>query len=356
MHSFHIIGSRRLGGAESFFMRLVGALDARPDHRASAIVRPGSGVERELAGRVALHPVAMRGRWDLPSRWAVSRLVRRQRPDIVQTYMTRATVTTHLPPGRGTVHVARLGGFYKIARFTHAHAWVGNTRAICDYLIEGGMAPERVFYIGNFVEPPEPLPPGALDALHKELSIPPGARVILALGRMVEKKGFQDLLPAFAALPAETAGRPNHLLLVGDGPLRGELEAQAGSLGIAGRVHWAGWQTRTSPYYQLADLFVCPSRHEPLGNVILEAWNHRLPVLSTASHGALELIEEGTNGLLVPCGDVAALTGAMEELLRCDQARLAALGEAGWRRVEADYRPEVVVGAYLDLYRKLLGR
>lgn len=349
--SIHIIGSRLLGGAESFYMRLVKALGEHDP--VMAVNRADSLVARELEGVVPQFHTGMSGRWDLLSRYRIGRLVAQQRPEIVQSYMTRATVLTHIKPGRGTVHVARLGGFYKIKRFAHAHAWIGNTRSLCDYLVQGGLPAERVFYIGNFVERPAAPDPQQLRQLRQQLGLPEETRVVVALGRMVGKKGFQDLLAAFARLDATIHGRPLHLLLVGDGPLRGELERQAQELKLGGRLHWAGWQTQTSPYYHLADLFVCPSRHEPLGNVILEAWSHRLPVLSTASHGAIELIEDGVNGVLAPCNQPQALAAAMAELLQGDEAVLARLAQQGYATVEASYRPEAVVQAYRELYQQL---
>jgi glycosyltransferase involved in cell wall biosynthesis len=349
--SIHIIGSRLLGGAESFYMRLVRALHEQGP--TLAVNRSDSLVARELAGDVEQFHTAMSSQWDLLSRRRISRLIQQQRPDIVQTYMTRATVLTHIKPGRGTVHVARLGGFYKIRRFAHAHAWVGNTHGICDYLVRGGLPAERVFYIGNFVDRPAPVEPSQQCQLRRQLGLPDDALVVVALGRMVAKKGFQDLLPAFARVAPTVHDRPVHLLLVGDGPLRAELERQAHDLGLDERVHWAGWQTDTSPYYYLADLFVCPSRHEPLGNVILEAWSHRLPVLSTASHGAVELIEDGVNGVLTSCEDIPALAEQLVLLLRAGANTLEPLAHQGYASIEAAYRPEAVVRAYAELYQQL---
>lgn len=352
--SIHIIGSRLLGGAESFYMRLVKALAEHGE--VTAVTRANSLVARELEGVVSQFHTGMSSSLDLLSRYRIGRLVKEQRPDIVQTYMTRATVLTHIKPGRGTVHIARLGGFYKAKRFAHAHAWIGNTRAICDFLIQEGLPAERVFYIGNFVDRPVAPDPQQQRQLRQQLGLPEDARVVVALGRMVGKKGFQDLLAAFARLDTTIHGRPLHLLLVGDGPLRGELERQAEELKLGGRVHWAGWQTQTSPYYYLADLFVCPSRHEPLGNVILEAWSHRLPVLSTASHGAIELIEEGINGVLAPCEQPEALAARMAELLTADESVLTRLAQQGHASIEAGYRPEAVVQAYEELYQQLCKR
>ena len=71
------------------------------------------------------------------------------------------------------------------------------------------------------------------------------------------------------------------LVIVGDGPLNAPLRSYADQLGIGQQVRWAGWQLDPHPYYQLADLFICPSRHETLGNVILEAWAHNRAVLTT---------------------------------------------------------------------------
>ncbi|WJW75269.1 glycosyltransferase [Thiohalobacter sp. IOR34] len=351
--SLHILGSRGGGGAENFFLRLVGALN-EAGHRAAAVVPADSQVAARLPAGVPLYPVPMRSVWDLPSRWAIRRLVRRLRPAIVQTYMGRATRLTRLPAGGGTVHLARLGGYYDLKGYRHAHAWIGNTRGIRDYLIAGGLPAERVFHIGNFIDPPRPVDADELAAWRARLGIPPQARLILGLGRLHPNKGFADLLDAFERLPAEIEGRPLHLLIAGDGPLAGELHAHAGRLGCGPRIHWAGWIDDPSPCFRLAELFVCPSRHEPLGNVILEAWAEGLPVLTTASQGARELVTPGENGLLAGIGDIPGLAAGMQRLLE-DAPLAQRLAEAGLSEVRTRHSREAVVGAYLDLYRRLAG-
>lgn len=353
--SLHIIGSRLLGGAESFYMRLVTALQ-QDGHPTLALCRPDSRVAAELEGKVRLAYAGLSNPWNLFSRHKISTQIRVEQPDIVQTYMTRATVLTRVPAASHSIHVARLGGFYKLKRFAHADAWVGNTQAICDYLVKGGMPADKVFYIGNFVDRPEPQTAEQQQVLAAGLGLPSDVMVMLAVGRMIEKKGFQDILPAFAQLPAAINDRPLHLLLVGDGPMRDELGDMAASLGVADRVHFAGWQTRTSPYYSLADIFVCPSRHEPLGNVILEAWSHSLPVVSTRSHGALELIEDEQNGLLVPCADPPALAQVLLNAARADEAVRDQLGQSGFATIESDYRPEAVLASYTELYTTLINQ
>lgn len=351
MKSLHVIGSRTLGGAEGFFMRLVLALQAAGE-QVAAVDRARSLVAAELAGHVEQFHAPMSSPFDLWSRRKISRIVKRWRPDIVQTYMTRATVLTHLRPERGAVHVARLGGYYKVDRFRHAHAWIGNTRGICDFLVRGGVAPERVFLIGNFVASPAPTAEARLRELREQLGIAPDALVVTAMGRFVPKKGFDTLLDAFDRLPADVGGRPVHLLVGGDGPERERLHRQASRLRRAAQVHWPGWQTDTAPYYDLADVFVCPSRHEPLGNVILEGWTHAKPVVSTATVGAVELIAAGDDGLLTPVDDAAALAAALLQCLR-DEGLRHRLADAGRRKVQSRFSQPAIVQQYLDLYRRL---
>ena len=353
LSSIHVLGSRRLGGAEIFYMRLVEAL-TRAGHPTLAVTRRDGMVARQLATQVRQLHLPLASRWDVYSRWKLGRLIAREQPDIVQTYMGRATRLTRLPSGSRAVHIARLGGFYKIAGYYgHADAWVGNTRSICEYLQQQGMPADRVFHIGNFVPSARPVAPEAVDSWRQRLNLPPNAKVLFALGRLIEKKGFQDLLDAFAALPPTADGRPLVLVVAGEGSQRARLEAQTQALGLAARVHWVGWLADPAALFALAELFVCPSRHEPLGNVILEAWSHRLPVLSTRNDGAGELIVEHRNGLLAPADGPKGLADGLRALLSLPESARRALGDAGHDTLERDHSERAVVDAYLRLYERL---
>lgn len=321
-----------------------------------AVNRPGSPVAGALEERgVEQVHVAMANRWDFWSAWRLRRLVASHAPCVVQTYMGRATRLTQVPKGVPAVHIARLGGFYKIdGYYRHAHAWVGNTRAICDYMIGQGLPAGRVFHIGNFVPEARHYEPADRQQRRSALGIPDDAWVLFALGRLIEKKGFQDLLAALARLPVEIAGRPWRMLIAGDGESAAGLKAQCTAAGLSDRVVWLGWQNPPDPWLDLADLMIVPSRHEPLGNVILEAWNYARPVLSTTSDGAMELIRPDQNGLLAPCADPAALADGVLRALNMDEAGRLALGAAGQRDLSAKYGQPVILGAYLDLYDKLM--
>jgi glycosyltransferase involved in cell wall biosynthesis len=352
--SLHILGSRQFGGADQFYVRLLRALH-QAGQAVTAVNRPDSPVAKALAGDgIAQIHLPLANQWDIWSLWQIRRLAAARQPCIVQTYMGRATRLTRISPQTRAAHIARLGGYYKIdGYYRHAHAWIGNTQGICDYLVRSGLPAGRVFHIGNFVPAPLPVDAGEIQALRRAHAVPAEAWAVFALGRLIEKKGFAELLQAWAQLPPEVNGRQTLLLIAGDGPQAGELQALTKNLGLQQRVRWLGWQDPPDACYALADVFVCPSREEPLGNVILEAWNRRLPVLSTATAGALELIEEGRSGLLCPLQQPQALAARLRELLEADAAQRQALGEAGWQFLQAHCSQPAIVQAYLDLYARL---
>jgi glycosyltransferase involved in cell wall biosynthesis len=350
--SAHIIGSKESGGAERFFVRLVKAL-RQAGHQAHAVCPPDSKVAHMLADTVQATEIRMRGNWDILARHQITQTIKNIAPDIVQTYMGRATRLTHLPPHRRPVHIARLGGYYKLKAYRHAHAWIGNTKGICDHLIKGGFPADRVFFIGNFIDPSPPSDPEHLRAMREKLGIPAEAWCLLSVGRLHPNKGFPDLIDAMSLLPRDIANRPLHLIIVGDGPLRDALQQHTSRLGLRDRIHWTGWQNDPTPYYDMTDLFICPSRHEPLGNVILEAWNHKRPVISTSTLGANELVTSGENGILVPIENPRAIASTVQELLNDPQQSRDKLSEQGYRSLISQHSPEAVIKAYLNLYENL---
>lgn len=159
---------------------------------------------------------------------------------------------------------------------------------------------------------------------------------LLAVGRAVDKKGFDDLLRALATLPGE---RHWQLLHIGDGPRRAMLERMADELRLADRIRWLGPQLHgvVLDAYRSADIFVLPSRIAPDGdrdglpNVLLEAQSQRVACVSTRVSGIPELIVDGVTGLLVPPCAPHALGAALSRLI-ADPSLRCALGDAGYTR------------------------
>ena len=333
------------GGAEGFFERMALAL-VRAGLPQRLIIRDHparAGLLR--AGGAEVVTLPFRGALDLVTRWGFRRAVADFRPEVVLTWMSRATFHCPVPSPRlgEFVHVGRLGGYYDLKYYRHCRHLVGNTRDICDWIVSQGWPRERVHHLPNFVgeEVADPLP-------RAEFATPAEAPLIVALGRLHENKAFDVLIQAMAAIPGA------FLWIAGDGPLRRQLETQAAALGVGERVRFLGWRDDVPALFAAADLFVCPSRHEPLGNVVIEAWAQAVPVVAAASQGPAQLIADGADGLLVPVDDPAALAAAIRRLLS-EPGLAETLAAAGRHAYEQRFTEAAVVARYLDFLRQVSG-
>jgi glycosyltransferase involved in cell wall biosynthesis len=173
----------------------------------------------------------------------------------------------------------------------------------------------------------------------------PTVPVFVAVGRLVDQKDPQTLLCGFAQFRALAPGR---LLLLGEGTLRGGLEALASELGIAADVRFLGFRANPLPYIRRAAALLLTSRYEGLGNVLIEALGCGTPVISTdCPYGPAEILDGGAYGSLIPVGDPAALAA---EMLSDPRARWPA---ALLRRRAADFTLAAAAQRYLDLLRGL---
>lgn len=177
---------------------------------------------------------------------------------------------------------------------------------------------------------------------------------LVSVGRAVEKKGFDTLLSALAALPPDLNWTWTH---IGTGEQLEALKAQAAELGLMQRVEFLGSQaqSKVKTCYRESDLFVLPCRiaasgdRDGLPNVLVEAQSQRLACISTPVSAIPELIEDGVNGLLIPPDDAAALAKAIEQLAR-DPARRSAMGHAGEKRVRTDFDHLSAIVKLIELF------
>lgn len=334
------------GGAELFFERLVLAL-RRAGMQQHVLIRKDEGRRHRLReGGVEPVELAFGGRFDFSTKRSFTREIKRFKPHAVITWMNRATsfCPTKGKTGVDFVHIARLGGYYDLKYYQACDHLVCNTQDLVRHVVDNGWAPERAHYLPNFVDSRR-APPIARKTFYTSDSVP----LIFALGRLHPNKGFDTLLHAVARLSDVT------LWLAGDGPERPALEALAKDLGIKPRVRFLGWREDVPALYAAANLFVCPSRHEPLGNVVIEAWAQGKPVLAAASQGPSALIRHGENGLLVPVDDASAMAEMIRGALR-DHAMLDRIAAAGIAEYEANYTEDIVVGRYRSFLEQVTGQ
>jgi len=323
------------GGAELFFERLAVSFAASGVHQTLMIKPHRERMERLAAAGLVAQGCAFSPLLAPLHRRQLAGAIRKSRAQVILSWMNRATETT---PRAGIPHVARLGGFYKLKYYRNCDWLVANTRGIADYLVREGVPADRVHHQINFV--PDGVDGPVFDGPRR------GGPVIAALGRLHPNKAFDTLIRGFASLEEGT------LWLGGDGPDRAMLAALANELGIAGRVMFLGWQDDPQAVIRGADIFVCPSRHEPFGNVIAEAMACGKPVISTASHGGTELVEDGVNGVLVPVDDAGALADAMR-MVTGDAGLARTLGQGGRRYWQAHLSPARVTADWIDFLVKV---
>jgi glycosyltransferase involved in cell wall biosynthesis len=331
------------GGAEAFFERLVAALNRAGVDQRLVIRREPRRAARLRANGLEPVELPFGGKADLVTRTRLGLLIREYKPDVVLSWMSRAA---SLMPSRkvardDAVRVGRLGGYYDLKYYRGCDHLVANTRDIVDHITRGGWPAERVHYIPNFVDATPALPVG-----RAALGTPENAVVALALGRLHPNKAFDVLLAALVQAPAI------HLWLAGEGELRPALESEAEKAGLGNRVRFLGWRQDVAALLAACDLVVCPSRHEPLGNVVIEAWAHRRPVIAAASAGPAALIADNRTGLLVPVDDAAALAAALVRLAE-DGTLRGRLADAGRTAYEAEYTEGAVVARYRDFFAEV---
>lgn len=311
-------------------------------------------------------PVTLIGKRHKADPLALRRLVRfmrERRFDVVQTWIFAANTYGRLAARRARVPVVITAEMavdlwkgrtpLAIDRRLACACWtdrvVGNSRAVVDFYRNAGIPEDRLAMIYSGISDEEP-PTVDRTEVRASLGLPVDAPLALFVGRLAAQKGVGDLLKALDLLQHV---RPDlRTLIVGDGPLRVDLEELANAFRLGGSARFLGHRDDVPRLLAAADLLVLPSLYEGLPNVVLEAMRFRLPVVATAAPGTTEVVSDGQTGLLVPPRAPKALAQAIRTLLdEPDYARR--LGEAGRARVEADFRAETMVARFANLYEGL---
>jgi len=289
-------------------------------------------------------------------------VVRRERPDILQSFLTYdnliARVARLVAPGTVVITGIRLvpTGEHDLAQrldnltTRFADHVVSNSQSGARFARNYWVPDERVSVVHNGrdlskfdCDPPE--------ELRESFGVPGDAPLVGTVGRLIDRKGHDELLDAWVTVRAK---RPDaHLLVVGDGPRRAHLEAKAGHLGIDDSVHFAGLRDDVPDLLAAMDAFVFPSHYEGLPGALLEAMAAGLPCLATPVDGNSELLEAYDSGLFFEVDDDAAMARAL--LLVLDNPDVASdLGENARRRATEHFDVDTMVGNFETVYERLL--
>lgn len=291
------------------------------------------------------------------------RLLVRRRPDIVHTWLFAANsfgrVAARLAGVPGVIASERCVDLWKtglhlsidrrLAKFTDAITT--NSTGVRDFYAGQGIPAEKFHVIrngiatccGNSIERPEAL---------RRLGVPddPGRRILLAVGRLWPQKRYRDLI--WAAELLGTIRDDVTLVIVGDGPQRGELLRHRDAVTTDRRVRFAGPREDVAELMPHADVFWIASEYEGQSNGVMEAMRAGVPVIASNIPGNRDLVVDGQTGLLLPLGDTAGFARATAGLLD-EPERAEQMGRAGAARIRGEFTVEAMVEAHARLYRRV---
>lgn len=294
---------------------------------------------------------------DLHAAWQLRRVVRERAIDIVHAHTAHAVAVAAMATMR--LHVplivarrvdfalrANVGTRWKYGRATKI---VAVSSAVGGILERSGIAADRICVVPDGVDVhrvPAPAPVAALRAL----GLPPGAPLVVQVAQLVGHKDPVNFVRAMARVRERV---PDVVaLMVGDGPLRPNVESEIRALGLSGIVHLAGYRTDADALLAAATVACLSSREEGMGSVLIDALVFGIPVAATSAGGIPEVIVHGESGLLAPPENPIALGDAIATLLE-DEALRGRLANAGRAR-SREFSVERMADRTMEVYEKAL--
>ena len=371
----HIIYALGTGGLENGLVNIINrAPSGRYRHAIVCLTTSGIFADRLTQADVDIYTLDKKPGHDFRAYWKLFRLLWKLRPAIVHTRNLAALETQLLGlflPGVRRIHGEHGRDIYDLDGSNRKylllrrllkpliHRYIAVSQDLGDWLVKWvGIPDADVRQIYNGVDQVAFHP---RDGVRPDLAptgfMPADGFVLGTVGWLAVVKAQSTLIEAFASLVTE---RPEvrarlRLVLVGDGPLFPVLRKKVETLDIADIVWMTGDRKDVPELLRLMDIFVLPSLAEGISNTILEAMATRLPVIATQTGGNPELVEDGDNGLLVPVGDVPALSKAIEKMI-ADPSLVTLMGSSSYEQVSAKFNWAHTVNEYLGVYDGVLGQ
>ena len=331
---------------------------------------PNEFVARSRAAGVPVDVIAERSPFDNRVIGALRRVAAKRAPHIIETHHVKSHFLLRLSGAwRRRAWIAWHHGYTqtdaKVKLYNNLDWWslraarrvITVSGAFAKELEAHGVRPERIRVLHNSIAPNwlTAQRAGDTNALRQTLKIEPNAKIILAVGRFSIEKALDDLVRAFAILRRENSALATHLVLVGDGPQRGEIEALAMQLGVADKTHFIGQVSDPAPYYALAAVLALPSLSEGSPLALLEAMGAGLPIVATKVGGVPEIVENDNSALLVESRQPEALSQALKRVLT-DENLARNLSEGARHRANTHFTPQAHRAARLAIYQEVVPR
>lgn len=370
MRTLHLSKMTEIAGSERHLLSLLPGLQARGVEVELLILEdPRRAVPQvEAAFRKAGVPtqrLPIRQHLDLATLWKLTALLRDRKPDLLHTHLLHGDLYGLIAARRAGIAAVvssrhnddsfrrrALFRLFNRALMRRADAVIAISEALGRFVREVEQAaPEKVRVIPYGLDAPQNILSRA--EAQAALGLKDEGPLIGFFGRLVRQKGLDVLIAAFALLSERHPGA--RLLIVGDGPLRGEFEKLAARLNRQGSILFKGWLPGASQYMPACNLIVVPSRWEGFGLVTLEAMHQGLPLVASRASALPEIVADGETGLLVPPEDVGALFNALDRVLGSPEMAQS-MGKAGRERVLREFSVSRMVDSTLALYQSLPGQ
>jgi glycosyltransferase involved in cell wall biosynthesis len=355
-----------VGGTETHLLELASGIDRSKFDVVVCSLKSGGCLVEELLHRgVRVVNLAGAGKFDVRVLFRFWKLIRQERPDVVQSFLFWANLSARL--------VRRLSKRVRVVCSYHdeivsegrlvriidrlTFRWSDGVVCCSDAVRRsvsaclGAPAARQTIIpfgidVGRFAASDR--------ATREELGLRVDGPIVGTVCRLVEpKKGLSVLLQSVALLKGRSGDSECQLLIVGEGPARASLEALSEELGLANRVRFAGARRDIPRILPLLDVFVLPSFYEGFGIAILEAMAAGKPVVATTVGGVPEFVAAGETGLLVEPGNPAAIAEAIACLLG-DREQARQMGLRGRTRVAQQFQMTTVVRQHEQIYQACL--
>ncbi|MBI2400018.1 MAG: glycosyltransferase family 4 protein [Deltaproteobacteria bacterium] len=370
MRVLQLISSRGFFGAENVVVELAASLASGGDdvivgafsNRHAGKEGSSEVLERAKAMGLKTELFECSGRFDLGTIKAVRRFIEKNGIEVIHSHGYKSNIYAYLAnrrPGKKLVTTchnwinasSKMSFYTRLDKFflRRFDAIAAVSDAVKDELLAAGIDPRKTVVIGNGISLEKFRQPSAdKEDVRAALGIPPNVFVAGTVGRMSPEKGYDILLQAAREVLKKKENC--FFLFVGDGPQKQALEEQSRSLGIGGRVIFAGKRSDIPEMLSAMDLFVMSSHTEGQPMALLEAMAAGKPVVSTSVGDVPKILDKGKAGLLAPPADSLGLAAAILRVLD-DPALAGRLAASALRNVEENYSSKKMAAEYRDCYK-----
>lgn len=354
-----IIPTMDRGGAEKQLCLLAERLPKdRFDVHVILLTRDGPRSESLRSAGIPVTVIGKRFKADPGALLRLRKELSKLKPDVVHTWLFAANSF-----GRVAARIAKVPRIMASERCvdpwkTDAHFWIDrrlskftdaittNSPGVKDFYAKHGIPPELFRVIANGIEPRQTTEIDRREAFAR-LDVDPDRKLILAVGRLWPQKRYRDLI--WAGEVIGTLREDTTLVIIGDGPQRGELLRHRDAVTLPERVKFAGSRQDVTELLPHADLFWIGSEYEGQSNALIEAMQSGVPVVASNIPGNTDLVIDSETGRLFELGDSADLVRRSNALLK-DPEEASRLGKAAADRIAREFSVEQMVQAHADLY------